>query len=341
MKKILYGMMLALLTTALPAQIIDVAVARLKLTKVELVTQKEFRDRVSQLEKGLRQTLTAEQKTQLLDTMVSEKLILQAAEKAGMKVTDQEIITAAKAQIGQTNITDADLKRVIEQQMGTTWAAFLSTSRTQLMGRKFVLGNPKAQDLSKATVSDADVVAYYEENKPKFVNPDLVRVSHIFFDTKKSPVGTPAEIKKRAEDTQKAIASGQLTFEEAARTKSEDKVSSSKGGDLGFLPRNDANIQGIFGKDFITNLFRLKKGEVSSVIESNLGFHIVRITEKLDQKFLKIDDAISPQDTGTVRELIKAQLSMSAQQTALENLLAEIVDGLKKDSEISLYPDKM
>lgn len=335
------GALLLLSTLALHSQVIDVAVARLRYSKVEIITQKEFRDRVATLEAGLKQTLTLDQKKQLLDTMVSEKLILQAAEKSGIRVTDQEIIASAKAQIGQPNMTDADLRRVVEQQMGTTWNAFLTTSRTQLTGRKYVLANPQAQELSKATAADVDVTAYYEENKSKFMNPDLVRVSHIFFDTKKAPVGTPAEIRKRAEETQKAVASGQLTFEEAVRTRSEDKTSSAKVGDLGFIPRNDANITGLFGRDFLAALFRLKKGEVSSVLESNLGLHIIRITEKLDQKFLGINDPISPQDTTTVRELIKAQLSVQAQQEALEKLLESIVNGLKKDAEINLYVDKI
>lgn len=342
MKKLSVLFFLIIAASGLQAQPLDVPVATIKLLKTEIITKKDLQEKVAILEKATRQTLTAQQKQSLLDELVNTSLILQAAEKSGLRVNEADVINYGRSQLN-VKVTDDEFKKLIEQQTGATWAQFYEGTRKSLLAQKFVLSYPKSEEVGKAAVTDAEVTAYFEENKAQFVSPDMVRVSHILFDTKVKPSGTLDQIRKRADDTQKQIADGKATFEEMVRKESDDKSSAAVNGDIGFLPRGSTTevsqqYIALFGKDFMSAVFSLKKGEVSKVLSSNLGFHIVRVTDKLDQKFLGLNDPVNPLQPTTVREFIKLQLTSKAQQEALQKLLADIVDELKKEAEIKTFP---
>ena len=84
------GTLLAFAAALASAQI-DPTVARVKLTKVEVITQKQFRQQVEKLEEGLKQPLTREQRQQYLDALVDEKVLLQAADREHVRATPAEI----------------------------------------------------------------------------------------------------------------------------------------------------------------------------------------------------------------------------------------------------------
>lgn len=342
MKKRFLFAALALVSWSLNAQVLDQPVATVKLTKTEIISQKEFKEKVALVEQATNKTLGTAEKTELLNELVANVLILQAAEKAGIKVGEAEVIAAAKAQLN-AKMPDEEFKKAVEKQTGAPWAKFADNARKQLIAQKFIMQNPKSAELEKVTVTDSEIAAFFEENKAQFISPEMARISHIFFDTKKNPKGTLEQIRQRADDTQKLLSSGKATFEEMARKESDDKNTAGSGGDLGFIPRGTSSpasqqIAQLFGKEFIASVFGLKKGEVSKVLTSNLGLHIVRVTEKMDQKFLQLNDQINPMQSTTVKELIRNQLTGKNQQEALSKLLNDIVDELKKQADIKTYP---
>ena len=75
---------------------------------------------------------------------------------------------------------------------------------------------------------------------------------------------------------------------------SDDTKSKYNGGMFGMFLRSTPSSGSSSGTAFFDAIFKLKKGETSGVIQSNLGFHIVQVTEKLDAKLLSLDDKIPP-----------------------------------------------
>jgi peptidyl-prolyl cis-trans isomerase D len=122
----------------------------------------------------------------------------------------------------------------------------------------------------KSPVSDADVVAYYEQNKGRYGTEEQRRASHILIAPEG---GDKAAARKKAEDMLAVLKANPNDFAKIAREQSKDPGSAAQGGDLGFFGK------GMMVKPFEEAAFRLKVGEMSEVVETDFGFHIIRVTE--------------------------------------------------------------
>lgn len=170
---------------------------------------------------------------------------------------------------------------------------------------------------AESQVSDADLQKFYEQNKDKFKSGEQIKASHILVKTEKEAKDILAQIK----------AGG--NFEELAKKFSADS-SSAKGGDLGW-----------FGKGSMVPVFEkaalaLKEGQVSDVVKSDFGFHIIKLTGKrpaglrpLEEVKEQIKGAIMPQKQQEIFQKIKEELKKSAKITVKEDVLKEL--GAKKE----------
>ena len=118
-------------------------------------------------------------------------------------------------------------------------------------------------------VSDAEIKAWYESHKDKFQQPEERRASHILVASEK--VGKE-KAKVRAEELLREARKSPGRFAELAQKNSDDPGSAAKGGDLGFFGR------GMMVKSFDDAAFSQKEGEISGVVESDFGFHIIKVT---------------------------------------------------------------
>jgi peptidyl-prolyl cis-trans isomerase C len=117
----------------------------------------------------------------------------------------------------------------------------------------------------------ADAVErYYKDNQEQFQHPAEVRASHILFRAPKDSDGSTA--KKKAEDTLARLQKGE-DFAKLATELSEDPGSAENGGDLGFFAR-EAMV-----KPFADAAFALTVGQLSDVVQTDFGFHIIKVTE--------------------------------------------------------------
>ncbi len=156
-------------------------------------------------------------------------------------------------------------------------------------------------------VSDADLKKFYEQNKDKFKTGDQIKASHILVKTEKEAKDILAQIK----------AGG--NFEALAKKYSVDS-SAAKGGDLGW-----------FGKGSMVPVFEkaalgLKEGQVSDVVKSDFGYHIIKLTGKRAAGVRPFEE---------VKEQIKAALMPSKQQEIFQKIKEE----LKKDAKITVKED--
>ncbi len=120
---------------------------------------------------------------------------------------------------------------------------------------------------------EADLRKYYEENLARYTNAEERRASHILIKADKDqPRAERDKAKARAEALLAEVRKSPAGFAELARKNSEDTGSAGQGGDLDFFGR------GAMVKPFEDAVFAMKPGEISNVIESDFGFHIVQLT---------------------------------------------------------------
>ena len=152
--------------------------------------------------------------------------------------------------------------------MNVTEASLRSQVERTLSIQKYV-----DQFASKVTVDDKEVWSYYDKNRASFRQPEQVKASQILVKVDPSwDEAKKAAARKKIDDIRAKLKSGQ-DFESLARTYSEDP-SSSKGGDLGYIRTNQVL------KPFEDALFSLKPGEVSDVVVTNVGFHIIKASDR-------------------------------------------------------------
>ena len=123
-------------------------------------------------------------------------------------------------------------------------------------------------------INDADLKTYYEQNAQRLSSPEERRTSHILIAAPKTaPAAERAKAAAKAAELLAAVKKAPDTFAEVARKNSQDPGSAPNGGDLDFFAR------GSMVKPFEDAAFGLKKGEISDVVESDFGYHIIKLTD--------------------------------------------------------------
>ena len=175
---------------------------------------------------------------------------------------------------------------------------------------------------AQLTVSEAEVKAWFDGHKERFQQPEERRASHILIASEK--IGKD-KAKARAEELLKEIRKTPAVFADLARKNSDDPGSAAKGGDLGFFGR------GMMVKPFEDATFALKDGEISGIVESDFGFHIIKLTgihAAKEKPFAEVKGEIEA-------ELKKAAASRKFAEAAeaFSNIVYEQSDSLKPAAE--------
>jgi len=170
-----------------------------------------------------------------------------------------------------------DKRSDIKEQMEIAMNDFLATEYL------------KKEVVEKIDVTDEDMKLYYKTHGDEFGTPETVRARHIFFKAAKSMADEDKKkMKEKAEDVLKRIKSGE-DFAKLAAEFSDDSGSKAKGGDLGFFPK------GKMVPEFEKVAFSLKAGEVSDVIQSPYGYHIIKVEDRKEaavEPFDKVKDKV-------------------------------------------------
>jgi parvulin-like peptidyl-prolyl isomerase len=340
--------LLLLAVGLLAADVIDKPVATVKLVRLEAITAKQFRQKVEMLEERSKSTLSLEDRKKLLDLLVGEILVKQAAAQESIAVSQAELaarMEQAKKSGGQSlnlnrDLTDAEFKSLV-QQSGISWEEYTDQLQKALLQQKYVMQKKKAVFETVGQPAEADILDFYESNKTAFVAPDMVRFKHIYIDTRNlADKQEKDKARERAEEISRELKNG-AAFDELVLKYSDDKTSRYKGGDFGYLRRDDQARKQLLGKDFFDAPFRMKVNESSGVLQSNIGYHVIRITEKNPFRLLALEDPIPPQNSSTVRQEIGAQLMLKKQADIYQQVLQDLLAELKKKAEIKKFEDNL
>jgi peptidyl-prolyl cis-trans isomerase D len=121
-------------------------------------------------------------------------------------------------------------------------------------------------------VPEADVAKFYEDNAARFTAVEERRASHILVNAPKDqPAAERDQARKKAEELLAQVRKAPASFGEVARKQSQDPGSAERGGDLDFFGR------GAMVKPFEDKVFAMKPGEISDLVQTDFGFHIIRL----------------------------------------------------------------
>jgi peptidyl-prolyl cis-trans isomerase D len=176
------------------------------------------------------------------------------------------------------------------------------------------------------SVNEADLKTYYEQNAARFGTKEERRASHILITAPASASAADrAKAKAKAEQLLAEVKKAPATFADVARKNSQDPGSAEKGGDLDFVTR------GAMVKPFEDAMFALKKGDISDVIETEFGYHIIRLAD--------IKPAVVPpfeQVRATIENEVRAQQATQEFAKAAETFTDAVYqqpDSLKPAAE--------
>jgi len=161
-------------------------------------------------------------------------------------------------------------------------------------------------------VTDAQVQSYYNAHQDQYRTPERVRARHILLGTTGKPKEEVAKIQAHAEDLLKQIKGG-ANFAELAKKFSDDRGtpqspgSAQKGGDLGWVSR------GQMVKNFEDAVFSLKDNEISGVVTTEYGFHIIQVQEKQAPHMQSLDE-------------VKSQIVANLKNQSVSDRMQELID---------------
>lgn len=331
--------------------LLDKPAAVIKLVETEIISSKKVNQNIGILETNAKRQLLEEEKLQVLNSMIDSALVVQAARRANLSIPMAQVkqygITQVSQSVGRP-LTEVEFNQIIEQNTNQPVDKYLGELEKQLLIQKYVseMGRNDFQNIPEP--SEREIEAAYKKEETTFINPEMLRISHIFFSFIADAATTPRlmndsekeEVRRRAETVLRSLKNGTVTFEQAVRTNSEDNASKGKAGDVGFLIRNDSQALQTFGATFVEQVYTMSVGEYE-LIESLRGYHIVRVTDQIEKKFLKLDDQVNPVEDMTVREYILQRLYVIKQQEVFQAVSIREVEKLRNEADITLYRNNL
>ena len=246
----------------------------------------------------------------VLDSMIENELVRQASKKEGAKVEDAEVETQL-AQI-KSGFPDEDTFNQTLKASGMTLVQLQDSIRDQLLYQ--YLYDKVAPE---SEVTTAEVQAYYEKSKAQFQSTAQSQLSHILISvTSTATADEAAKAKATAEDVLKQLLSGG-DFAALAKKYSGDPGSAANGGDLGMSSTEN------YVPEFKAAADKLKKGQMSGLVKTDYGYHIIKKVNEQAAGQQKLED---------VAETIKASLIQEKRNTVFQEYLAQ----LKKDAKIKI-----
>lgn len=176
------------------------------------------------------------------------------------------------------------------------------------------------------SLNEADLKSYYEQNAARLSGNEERRASHILINAAKdAPAADRQKARARAEELLQAVRKAPESFAEVAKKNSQDPGSAAKGGDLDFFTR------GAMLKPFEDAAFAMKKGDISEVVESDFGFHIIKLTDVKTPTLRSFEELRAGIEADLKKQQAQAKFAETAE--AFTNGVYEQSDSLKPVAE--------
>ena len=268
MKKLLFALIL-MYSPIFAQDVLDKVIAVVD-NEIILKSELEYRISLEAAQRNLDPTNNEFRKS-ILNAMIDEKLLFAQAELDSIEVQDSEVEQQLEYQVG-VFIQQFGSRERVEEVYGMSLEKIKrelkDDVRKNLMAQKV-----QQKNFSEIEVTDREVSEFYETYKDSLgLIPERFKIGHIFIN----PIASDrikAESKQLAQNLLDSLNNG-ADFAELAKKYSADPGSAADGGDLGYVKR------GVFYSEFESVAFTLKPGELSGIVESPVGFHIIKLIDR-------------------------------------------------------------
>jgi parvulin-like peptidyl-prolyl isomerase len=276
----------------------------------EIITLSDLEKWIEPLQKEImsedrlhRKEQLREVRRKILERLIDEKLIDQEIKRFGIKVTSKEMEGIVEEIKRRNGFTQEDMEKALARE-GLTVEAFKKQIEKGLLRNKLIQSAVK----TVPKPGERELKEFYHRNADQYRTPVSFRPFHILFVIPKE--ATPEEIRETKKKCQKVldrIRRGE-DFRELALVYSED-VSAKKGGDLGYFKKGD--LLPVLEKEIL----RLNVGEVSGVVRTEFGFHIVKLYDRKGGDPLPFEE---------VKEKVEAEYYAQENDKAFKKYLATL-----------------
>jgi len=245
---------------------------------------------VTEFELNVRRSIAVERMGKMIEdsVVVTDKELTDEYRAANEKAKIEYVSLAEDAFRDKIPLTDADLKASYDREPG----AYNHPVRYSYS----VLVLDEARTAMLFPVNDNELKKLYATGQDRFRQPERLKVRHILIKTTEKAPADLAKAKTTAEDVLKQVKAGG-NFAELAKKYSDDPGSKTNGGDLGFI------VRGQTVKEFEASAFSLKANEISNLVKTEFGYHILQLLEKQEPRLQPFEE---------VRDQLKAEYNKDA-----------------------------
>ncbi len=327
------------LYSVLYAQVDLQPIVNIKINKSESITVKQLKARVEIYKKQTgNAAFTVEQKKEILNALIDERLVLQAAAKEGIGLTDTQVnkyfLENISSQVGK-NITEQEFAALVKEQtnmslddfmnnqVGMNVADYKAYLKNQLIAQQYI--NAKRPDaIANSAPTDNEVRSYYEMNKTSFVQSDILKLFLVLVPKTNDSNAALTKITSLMND----LKTSKITLTEL-RDKAKAEPSGLQAGDMYVSKTQNAAQQ--LGIDYKTllSMFSQQIGFYSDINETANDYQFYMIRDRYDARMLTLSDIVQPDTTITVYEYIKNILAQQKQAQAFAAATAELTASLR------------
>lgn len=262
---------------------------------------------------------------QKLNDLIGFQLLLSKATDADKAKGKSQFEKALKRLKEQNKLTDAEFDEKLSKQLGIQNITRAEWDKQRV--DQTTVGAVLEREL-KINVTDADVKKFYDENPSRFEQPEQVRASHVLIGTLDQVTGSELTDeqkkakRKQADDIRKRAAAGE-DFAKLAKEFSEDPGSKDSGGEYTFG-------RGKMVPEFEAAAFSLNTNQVSDVVTTKFGYHIIKLSEKMPAKMVALTE---------VAEDLKEGLKSQELQKQLKD--TDYLEKMQKDANVEILDEKL
>ena len=318
---------------------IDKPAATIKLTKQDVISVRQIKADVERLEAAAGLKFTADQIKQVLDARINSLLFVQFCDREKITVQDADVTKALsqmKANLGP-KATDADMENsmrasgvFVEPKVYVRQRLLFETYvQTKMADElKTVMAEPTADEILKA----------YDLAKSSLVRPDTMRLSVLYVDTR----GKSDADAKKAKDALSALSSA-LKLNPSKFDEYMLRAGDAAGYKAipSFYMEKTSQNKTLFGTELFDTVFKLRTGDISTIVESPTGFRIVRANEFLAQKQLGLADTVPGNQNMTVQDFLSYQIASDKEAKFMDKTESDLITQLRAQAAIKIYEENL